>query len=42
MSNVSSGNAAQINDPTLEAMLRAGIAETNTTKRTKIYNDMQV
>ena len=42
MSNVSSGNAAQINDPILEPMLRAGLSETNITKRAKIYNEMQV
>jgi len=41
MSNVSSGNAAQINDLELEPMLRAGIAETNATKRAVIYNEMQ-
>lgn len=42
MSNVSSGNAAQINDPKLEGLLRAGIAETNSTLRAVIYNEMQV
>ncbi len=41
MSNVSSGNAAQINDPTLEGLLRAGLVETNTTLRAQIYNEMQ-
>ncbi|MFX0080242.1 MAG: ABC transporter substrate-binding protein [Candidatus Hodarchaeota archaeon] len=41
MSNVSSGNAAQVNDHKLEMMLRAGIVETDPVERAKIYNEMQ-
>ncbi len=41
MSNVSSGNAAQINDRILEPLLREGIAETNATKRKVIYDEIQ-
>jgi peptide/nickel transport system substrate-binding protein len=41
MSNVSSSNSAQINDPTLEAYMLAGLEETNATLREAIYDDMQ-
>ena len=41
MSNISSSNAAQINDPTLEAYMLAGLEETNDTLRAGIYDDMQ-
>ncbi|MFW9939863.1 MAG: ABC transporter substrate-binding protein [Candidatus Thorarchaeota archaeon] len=41
MSNVSSGNAAQINDPTLEGYLRAGLVETDPALRKVIYDEMQ-
>jgi len=41
MSNVSSSNSAQINDPTLEAYMLAGLEETNQTIRNEIYNDLQ-
>jgi len=41
MSNVSSGNAAQINDSKLEGLLRAGLSETDPSARAIIYNEMQ-
>ena len=41
MSNTSSGNAAQINDPTLQAYIDAGISETDLDARKKIYEDLQ-
>jgi len=41
MSNVSSSNSAQINDPTLEAYILAGLEETNQTIRNQIYDDLQ-
>ena len=41
MSNVSSGNACQINDPILEPLLRAGLSETDSEKRKIIYDEMQ-
>ncbi|MHA1562678.1 MAG: hypothetical protein ACTSPA_11185, partial [Promethearchaeota archaeon] len=41
MSNTSGGNAAQINDHTLQLMIDAGITETDLTKRETIYHDIQ-
>jgi peptide/nickel transport system substrate-binding protein len=41
MSNVSSSNSAQINDPTLEAYILAGLQETNQTQREIIYKNLQ-
>lgn len=41
MSNVSSSNSAQINDPTLEAYMLAGLQETNQAAREIIYKDLQ-
>ena len=41
MSNVSSANSAQINDPTLEAYMLEGLQETDQEIRRQIYWDMQ-
>jgi peptide/nickel transport system substrate-binding protein len=41
MSNVSSSNSAQINDPTLEAYMLAGLQETNQVQRELIYKNLQ-
>jgi peptide/nickel transport system substrate-binding protein len=41
MSNVSSSNSAQINDPTLEAYMLAGLQETDQAQRAIIYNNLQ-
>ena len=41
MSNVSSSNTAQINDPTLEAYMLAGLQETDQNVRQQIYWDLQ-
>ena len=41
MSNVSFGNAAQINDPTLEAYMLDGLQETDQDVRRQIYWDIQ-
>ena len=41
MSNVSSSDSTQINDPTLEAYMLAGLEETNQTIRAEIYADLQ-
>ena len=41
MSNVSSSNTAQINDPTLEAYMLAGLQETDQGIRQQIYWDLQ-
>ena len=41
MSNVSSSNSAQINDPQLEAYMLAGLQETNQAQREIIYKDLQ-
>ena len=41
MSNVSSSNSAQINDPTLEDFMLAGLEETNDAARATIYDNMQ-
>jgi peptide/nickel transport system substrate-binding protein len=41
MSNISSSNTAQINDPLLESYLLAGLEETDQNVRKQIYWDMQ-
>jgi len=41
MSNVSSSNSAQINDPYLEPLLRTGLEETDPVVRNAIYQEMQ-
>ena len=41
MANYSSSNSAQINDPTLEAYMLAGLEETDQNIRATIYNDLQ-
>jgi peptide/nickel transport system substrate-binding protein len=41
MSNVSSSNSAQINDPTLEAYMLAGLEETDQGARETIYANLQ-
>ena len=41
MANYSSSNSAQINDPTLEAYMLAGLEETDQNVREQIYNDLQ-
>jgi ABC-type transport system substrate-binding protein len=41
MSNVSASNAAQINDPTLEAYMLAGLEATDPIARATIYDNMQ-
>ena len=41
MANYSSSNSAQINDPTLEAYMLAGLEETNQAAREVIYHDLQ-
>jgi peptide/nickel transport system substrate-binding protein len=41
MSNVSSSNSAQINDPKLEAYMLAGLEETDQAIRKQIYTDLQ-
>ena len=41
MSNVSSSNSAQINDPILEAYMLDGLEETDQNVREQIYNDLQ-
>jgi ABC-type transport system substrate-binding protein len=41
MSNVSSSNTAQINDPQLEAYMDAGVASTDPVVREQIYDDLQ-
>ena len=41
MSNVSSSNSAQINDPILEAYMLAGLEETDQAIRKQIYHDLQ-
>ncbi|MFX1587635.1 MAG: ABC transporter substrate-binding protein [Promethearchaeota archaeon] len=40
-SNISSSNACQVNDPYLEALMAAGIAETDEDLRRPLYNEMQ-
>ncbi|MBY9014129.1 MAG: hypothetical protein KGD68_00415 [Candidatus Lokiarchaeota archaeon] len=41
MANYSSSNSAQINDPTLEAYMLAGLEETDQNVREQIYKDLQ-
>ena len=41
MSNTSAGNAAQINDHTLQLLIDAGVEETDKDDRQKIYEDIQ-
>ena len=41
MANYSSSNSAQINDPTLEAYMLAGLETTDQLVRAQIYNDLQ-
>jgi ABC-type transport system substrate-binding protein len=41
MANYSSSNSAQINDPTLEAYMLAGLEETDQLVRAQIYDDLQ-
>jgi peptide/nickel transport system substrate-binding protein len=40
-SNTSTSNSAQVNDPQLQAWMMEALTETNSTKREKLYDDMQ-